>query len=58
MGFCANGAGIPTTLRMLATIWSRRRERRGFAAHDIVEHPERVRANADFLSTAQRCIRV
>ncbi len=48
----ANGAGKTTTLRMLATILEPTEGTARLCGHDIVEHPERVRANCGFLSTA------
>src|SRR5215470_6767698 len=48
----ANGAGKTTTLRMLATILEPTHGTARLCGHDIVEHPERVRANCGFLSTA------
>lgn len=48
----ANGAGKTTTLRMLATILEPSDGTAVVAGHDIVEHPEKVRANVGFLSTA------
>src|SRR6201997_1677849 len=48
----ANGAGKTTTLRMLATILEPTSGTARLCGHDIVEHPERVRANCGFLSTA------
>ncbi len=48
----ANGAGKTTTLRMLATILEPSEGTALVYGHDIVEHPERVRASVGFLSTA------
>src|SRR3984957_6338470 len=48
----ANGAGKTTTLRMLATILEPSAGTAVVAGHDVVDHPERVRANVGFLSTA------
>jgi sodium transport system ATP-binding protein len=48
----ANGAGKTTTLRMLATILQPTSGTARLGGHDIMEHPERVRANCGFLSTA------
>jgi len=48
----ANGAGKTTTLRMLATILEPTAGTAVVCGHDVVEHPERVRANVGFLSTA------
>ena len=48
----ANGAGKTTTLRMLATILEPTDGTARLCGHDIVLHPERVRANCGFLSTA------
>ncbi|HYL09541.1 MAG TPA: ATP-binding cassette domain-containing protein [Candidatus Acidoferrales bacterium] len=48
----ANGAGKTTTLRMLATILEPTDGTAVVAGFDIVEHPEKVRANVGFLSTA------
>src|SRR5207253_8433360 len=48
----ANGAGKTTTLRMLATILEPTEGTARLCGHDIVEHPERVRKNCGFLSTA------
>jgi len=52
----ANGAGKTTTLRMLATILEPTDGTALVYGHDIVEHPEKVRASVGFLSTAQPCI--
>jgi len=48
----ANGAGKTTTLRMLATILEPTDGTAIVAGYDIVEQPEKVRANVGFLSTA------
>src|SRR3989441_7890531 len=48
----ANGAGKTTTLRMLATILEPTGGTAIVAGYDIVERPEKVRANVGFLSTA------
>lgn len=48
----ANGAGKTTTLRMLATLLRPSDGSALVAGHDIKEHPEKVRANIGFLSTA------
>ena len=48
----ANGAGKTTTLRMLATILEPTAGTALVCGHDIVEHPEKVRASVGFLSTA------
>ena len=48
----ANGAGKTTTLRMLATILEPTDGTAVVCGHDIVEEPEKVRANVGFLSTA------
>ncbi|HEY2459932.1 MAG TPA: ATP-binding cassette domain-containing protein [Candidatus Acidoferrum sp.] len=48
----ANGAGKTTTLRMLATILEPTDGTAIICGHDVVEHPEKVRANVGFLSTA------
>ncbi len=48
----ANGAGKTTTLRMLATILEPTDGIAIVFGHDIVEHPEKVRASIGFLSTA------
>jgi sodium transport system ATP-binding protein len=48
----ANGAGKTTTLRMLATILEPTDGTAIVFGHDIVEHPEKVRACIGFLSTA------
>src|SRR5215471_11168005 len=48
----ANGAGKTTTLRMLATILEPTDGTAIVAGYDVVEHPEKVRANVGFLSTA------
>ncbi len=48
----ANGAGKTTTLRMLATILFPTSGTARVAGFDIVEQPEKVRANVGFLSTA------
>ncbi len=47
----ANGAGKTTTLRMLATILEPTDGTAIIAGFDVVEHPEKVRANIGFLST-------
>jgi sodium transport system ATP-binding protein len=47
-----NGAGKTTCLRLLATILKPSSGTARVAGHDIVEHPERVRASIGFLSTA------
>src|SRR6185437_5237808 len=47
----ANGAGKTTTLRMLATILEPSDGTAMIAGHDVVEHPEKVRANVGFLSS-------
>src|SRR5258706_13447313 len=47
-----NGAGKTTTLRMLATILEPTEGTARLCGHDIVEHPERVRAKCGFFSTA------
>src|SRR5215467_13574667 len=48
----ANGAGKTTTLRMLATILEPSDGTAIVCGHDVVEAPEKVRANVGFLSTA------
>lgn len=48
----ANGAGKTTTLRMLATILEPTDGTAVICGYDVVEHPEKVRANVGFLSTA------
>ena len=48
----ANGAGKTTTLRMLATILEPTDGTAILCGHDVVNHPEKVRANVGFLSTA------
>ena len=48
----ANGAGKTTTLRMLATILKPSSGTAKVAGFDVVDDPERVRANVGFLSTA------
>jgi sodium transport system ATP-binding protein len=48
----ANGAGKTTTLRMLATILEPSDGTAVICGHDVVEAPEKVRANVGFLSTA------
>ena len=48
----ANGAGKTTTLRMLATILEPTEGTAVICGHDVVEAPEKVRANVGFLSTA------
>src|SRR5260370_41429316 len=48
----ANGAGKTTTLRMLATILEPTDGTALVCGHDVVEEPEKVRANVAFLSTA------
>jgi sodium transport system ATP-binding protein len=48
----ANGAGKTTTLRMLATLLEPTDGTALICGHDVVKHPEKVRANVGFLSTA------
>ena len=48
----ANGAGKTTTLRMLATILQPSSGTAKVAGFDVVDDPEKVRANVGFLSTA------
>lgn len=48
----ANGAGKTTTLRILATILEPTDGTALICGHDVVEQPEKVRANVGFLSTA------
>src|ERR1700721_1343609 len=48
----ANGTGKTTTLRMLATILEPTDGTALINGFDVVEHPEKVRANVGFLSTA------
>ncbi|HXY25546.1 MAG TPA: ATP-binding cassette domain-containing protein [Candidatus Acidoferrum sp.] len=48
----ANGAGKTTTLRMLATILEPTDGTATVCGYDVVEAPEKVRANVGFLSTA------
>ena len=47
-----NGAGKTTTLRMLATILEPSEGTAVVCGHDIVDEPQKVRANVGFLSTA------
>jgi sodium transport system ATP-binding protein len=47
----ANGAGKTTTLRMLATILEPTDGTAIICGHDVVDDPEKVRANIGFLST-------
>src|SRR5271155_5032278 len=48
----ANGAGETTTLRMLATILEPTDGTAVVCGHDVIDEPEKVRANVGFLSTA------
>jgi sodium transport system ATP-binding protein len=48
----ANGAGKTTTLRMLATILEPTDGTAVVCGYDVVEQPDKVRANVGFLSTA------
>jgi sodium transport system ATP-binding protein len=48
----ANGAGKTTTLRMLATILEPTDGTAVICGHDVMDEPEKVRANVGFLSTA------
>jgi sodium transport system ATP-binding protein len=48
----ANGAGKTTTLRMLATILEPTDGTAIVCGYDVVEHPEKVRSQVGFLSTA------
>lgn len=48
----ANGAGKTTTLRLLATILEPTDGTAIVCGHDVIDEPERVRANVGFLSTA------
>src|SRR5947209_4918761 len=48
----ANGAGKTTTLRLIATILEPTDGTAVICGHDIVDAPEKVRANVGFLSTA------
>jgi sodium transport system ATP-binding protein len=48
----ANGAGKTTTLRMLATILEPTGGTAVVCGHDVVDEPQKVRANVGFLSTA------
>jgi sodium transport system ATP-binding protein len=48
----ANGAGKTTTLRMLATILEPSEGTAVVCGYDVIEKPEKVRANVGFLSTA------
>lgn len=48
----ANGAGKTTTLRLLATILEPTDGTAVVCGYDVVEQPEKVRANVGFLSTA------
>jgi sodium transport system ATP-binding protein len=48
----ANGAGKTTTLRMLATILEPSDGTAIVCGHDVIEAPQKVRANVGFLSTA------
>ena len=50
--WAANGAGKTTTLRILATILEPTDGTALVCGHDVVEQPEKVRANVGFLSTA------
>jgi len=48
----ANGAGKTTTLRMLATILEPTDGTAVVCGHDVIEDPQKVRANVGFLSAA------
>src|SRR5580693_4725172 len=48
----ANGAGKTTTLRMLATILEPTDGTATVCGYDVIDEPEKVRANVGFLSTA------
>src|SRR5271157_6451741 len=48
----ANGAGKTTTLRMLATILEPTDGTAIVCGHDVIDEPEKVRANVGFLSTS------
>src|ERR1700732_2866039 len=48
----ATAAGKTTTLRMLATILEPTDGTATICGYDVIEHPEKVRANVGFLSTA------
>jgi sodium transport system ATP-binding protein len=48
----ANGAGKTTTLRMLATILEPTDGTALVCGYDVIDEPEKVRANVGFLSTA------
>jgi len=48
----ANGAGKTTTLRMLATILEPSDGTAIVCGHDVIEQPEKVRANVGFLSNS------
>jgi sodium transport system ATP-binding protein len=48
----ANGAGKTTTLRMLATILEPTDGTAIVCGYDVIDYPEKVRANVGFLSTA------
>jgi sodium transport system ATP-binding protein len=48
----ANGAGKTTTLRLLATILEPTGGTAVVCGHDVIDTPEKVRANVGFLSTA------
>ena len=48
----ANGAGKTTTLRMLATILEPTGGTAIVCGHDVIDEPEKVRANVGFLSAA------
>src|SRR5881275_86561 len=48
----ANGAGKTTTLRILATILEPSDGTALICGYDVIEEPEKVRANVGFLSTA------
>ncbi|HEY2118880.1 MAG TPA: ATP-binding cassette domain-containing protein [Candidatus Acidoferrum sp.] len=48
----ANGAGKTTTLRMLATILEPTNGTAVVCGHDVIEDPQKVRANVGFLSAA------
>ncbi len=48
----ANGAGKTTTLRMLATILEPTDGTAVVCGHDVVDDPQKVRANVGFLSAA------
>ena len=54
----ANGAGKTTALRMLATILEPTDGTAVVCGHDVVDEPDKVRANVGFLSAACGCFLV